>query len=159
VANNKQVTQQMWESNEALKRLARLTGTWRTEISLKTDPPIEVRGETEISWLPHGPFLMMSGSVDHPDFPNGMMIVGADDSSGRYTMLYFDSRGVARIYEMSLSDEVWQLTRDAPDFPQRYTGRFSDGGDTITGCWEKSSDGSTWETDFDVTYRRVTHGR
>lgn len=34
---------------------------------------------------------------------------------------------VHRIYEMTLSDGVWKLWRDAPDpFPQRFTGTFSD---------------------------------
>jgi hypothetical protein len=28
-------------------------------------------------------------------------------------------------------------------------------GKTIVGRWEKAEDGSTWDTDFDLTYRRV----
>lgn len=28
-------------------------------------------------------------------------------------------------------------------------------GDTITGRWEKAPDGSTWETDFEIIYRRL----
>jgi hypothetical protein len=41
------------------------------------------------------------------------------------------------------------------DFSQRFTGTFSDDGDTIRGTWEKSFDGSHWVHDFDLTYRRV----
>jgi hypothetical protein len=37
----------------------------------------------------------------------------------------------------------------------RFTGTFSDDGDTIGGTWEKSFDGSNWEHDFNLTYRRV----
>ncbi len=155
MADNKQVTQQMWESNNALKRLARLVGTWRSEISMPTEPPIITGGQSTVGWLTDGPFLIIRDSVDHPDFPSGTMIIGGDDSSDEYSMLYFDSRGIARIYEMSLSDEVWQLTRYSPGFSQRYMGRFGDGGDTITGCWERSSDGTTWELDFDLNYRRT----
>jgi hypothetical protein len=72
----------------------------------------------------------------------------------------FDSRGVARVYEMSLSDGVWRLWRDAPDFSplnfsQRYTGSFGDDGMTITGSWEICHDGTTWEHDVELTYIQV----
>ena len=33
---------------------------------------------------------------------------------------------------------------------------FSADGGTISGRWETSQDGSTWEHDFDLTYRKVT---
>ena len=39
--------------------------------------------------------------------------------------------------------------------PQRYTGTFSDNGKTIAGCWEKAENSSTWDIDFDLTYRKV----
>jgi hypothetical protein len=32
---------------------------------------------------------------------------------------------------------------------------FSTDGRTISGCWETSRDGSIWEHDFDLTYRKV----
>jgi hypothetical protein len=32
---------------------------------------------------------------------------------------------------------------------------LTDGGDEISGQWELSRDGSTWETDFDLTYSRL----
>ena len=43
---------------------------------------------------------------------------------------------------MRLADGVWKLWREGEPFAQRFTGRFSE-------------DGETWETDFDVTYTRV----
>jgi hypothetical protein len=58
---------------------------------------------------------------------------------------------------MTLSGGVWRLWRDAPDpFPQRFSGSFSDDGKTIAGRWEKAEDGSNWETDFDLTYRKAS---
>jgi hypothetical protein len=38
---------------------------------------------------------------------------------------------------------------------QRFTGMVSEDGSTITGTWELSPDGSTWEHDFDLTYTRT----
>jgi hypothetical protein len=66
-----------------------------------------------------------------------------------------DSRGVARVYGMSLDDGVWRLWRDGSDFSQRFTGTFSDDGTTISGAWEIALDGSRWEHDFDLVYTRV----
>jgi hypothetical protein len=75
----------------------------------------------------------------------------------RATLLqhYSYSRDVARVYEMSFVDGVWKLWRFAPGFSQRFTGTFEGTGDTITGMWESSEDGSTWEHDFDLVYTRA----
>jgi hypothetical protein len=40
-------------------------------------------------------------------------------------------------------------------FSQRFSGRLEDGGDTIRGRWDTSRDGSRWEHDFNLMYRRV----
>ena len=81
--------------------------------------------------------------------------MGRDESLDRYTVLYFDTRGVSRIYQMSLEGGQWKMWRDAPGFSQRYVGTFSEDKNSITARWEKSSDGLNWEHDFDMTYTRV----
>jgi hypothetical protein len=40
-------------------------------------------------------------------------------------------------------------------FSQRFTGTFSEDGNTITGRWEIAEDGADFTTDFDLIYRRV----
>ena len=40
-------------------------------------------------------------------------------------------------------------------FAQRFIGRFQDDGDTIVGRWEAAKDGTKYETDFDLIYKRV----
>ncbi len=70
-------------------------------------------------------------------------------------MLYSDARGVSRILQMSLSNGIWKMWRNAPGFLQRFTGSFSNHGNTITDYWEKSGDGSNWERDFDLTYTKI----
>jgi len=69
-------------------------------------------------------------------------------------MHYFDSRGVFRLYDVAVDDEVWRLWRDAPGFSQRFTGTFADGGDTIAGRWLLRRDGIHWDDDLEITYRR-----
>jgi hypothetical protein len=48
-------------------------------------------------------------------------------------MLYADSRGVFRVYQMSLFDGVWKLTRQASGFSQRFVGAWNADGRTIRG--------------------------
>ena len=57
---------------------------------------------------------------------------------------------------MSLRENTWKLWRDFPGFSQRFTGTFSDDYKIITARWEKSSDGSKWELDFELTYTKVS---
>jgi hypothetical protein len=56
---------------------------------------------------------------------------------------------------MSLDDGEWKLWRGGPPFAQRFAAKFEDNGNTMVSRWEKSDDGSSWEVDFDLTYRKV----
>ena len=144
-------------SNPALERLSPFVGEWDMEISslsFQEDPSAMVRGHASFEWLQGGAFLLERFQVSHPDFPHGISIIGTDDAAETYCMLYFDSRNVSRIYRMTMSGQTWTLWREFPGFSQRYSGIFSEDNNVITGRWEKSEDGSTWELDFNVTYTR-----
>ena len=60
------------------------------------------------------------------------------------------------MYAASLDQHSWRYWRDAPapDLSQRFTGTFGDYGKTITVRGELSKDGSTWEDDLALDYRR-----
>lgn len=141
------------ERNPALARLDALAGAWQIEVAHPLVPTPITGGRVTFEWL-EGGFLVQRADPGNPDFPSSVAVIGGDDTTGRYVMQYFDSRGISRIYEMSLGDGVWRLWREAPGFSQRFTGAFADGGKTIMGRWEKSSDGATWELDFGLTYRK-----
>ena len=125
-------------------------GTWRVSTSFSGD----LAAETRFEWLAGNQFLVQRWQVDHPDAPDGIAIIGYDAERATYLQHYFDSRGVARVYEMTFSEGVWKLVRIAPGFSQRFTGTFRDHA-TIAGQWESSDDGTHWEPDFDMTYTRV----
>ena len=141
-----------------LERLDPFVGEWSIEASLGPG----VMGRSVFEWVLGGRFLMERSEVpDVPEAPDGLSIVGVAGDGDAYTQHYFDSRGVVRVYAMTFHDGVWTLLRDAPDFTpldfwQRFTGEFSPDGGTIRGRWEISHDGSTWERDFDLTYRKVS---
>jgi hypothetical protein len=56
---------------------------------------------------------------------------------------------------MSLEDDVWRIWRKAPEFFQRMTGTISADRNTITVHEELSKDGSIWEQDLDLVYKRI----
>jgi hypothetical protein len=149
----------------ALAPLAPLVGTWRMRAEVDGAPVMA--GVTTFGWLPGGTHLIQrADSTPAEDFTpppawieNSPMpttsVIGLDDGTGGFTQLYADARGVHRVYAMGLSEGVWTLTRDQPGFRQRYTGRLSADGNTITGYWEMCRDGAQWHKDFDVILTRV----
>ena len=140
--------------NAALRRLEVLVGEWEIAVSVGGNPL--GRGRTTFAWLEGGAFLGQHSGAEQAEFPIATTIIGPDDTNTTWCMLYFDSRGVSRVYQMSLSDGVWKLWREAPGFSQRFTGTLSADDKVITGRWEKSFDGSNWEHDFDLTYTKLS---
>jgi hypothetical protein len=146
------------ETNSALERLGILIGEWDIEMSAMSfhpDPHAVAHWRASFEWWEGGIFLVQHEQEIRPDIPHGTWIVGPDDAAGTYCVLHYDSRGVSRIYQMTLAERVWKVWRDFPGFSQRFSGTFSEDGNTIAAAWEKSTDGSSWEHDFDLTYTRV----
>ena len=118
-------------------------------------------GRAVFEWALDRQFLVCRTEVPGGP-PDGLMIMGYDPGRMPYCQHYFDSRGVARLYAMNLSDGIWTLLRDSADFTpldfaQRYTGTFAADGRRIEGRWESAQDGTTWELDFHLSYTKVKH--
>lgn len=151
----------MTNMSARLNALTPLLGEWRMTAVFKHMPPADMDARVGFEWLSGGQFLVERWEIPIPEAPDGIALIGRDpEHEGRYLQHYFDSRGIARVYKMSLENRVWKLWRDAPDFSplqfsQRYTGTFSDDGRTITGAWEICHDGTTWEHDFDLTLTKA----
>ena len=145
-------------SNPALDRLDVFVGEWDIEItsmSFLADKTTVVHGRASFEWIEDGAFLLQHSEVPNTDFPRSISIIGPDDKAETYCMLYFDSRGISRIYQMSLHKGTWNLWRDFTGFSQRFIATFSNDSNMINARWEKSADGSNWELDFNETYIRV----
>ena len=154
----------MKPDESTLRELNWLVGTWTTTATHPALPGVVVNGTATIEWLEGERFLIHRVRFDHPDFPDSISVIGmtghdrADAGSnaaatGPLHMHYFDSRGVFRIYDVAIDGAVWRISRDAPDFSQRFAGTRSDDGRTIDGLWEMRRDGN-WEKDLAITYRR-----
>jgi ketosteroid isomerase-like protein len=141
--------------NPAVDDLAPLAGRWRIEARFPSDPPVTGAGEVSFEWIEERAFLVQRWRSDEPAAPDGIAVLGFDEAAGGLVQRYFDSRGVARLYRTSLDDGLWRVWREHPGFDQRYTGTLSADGATISGAWERRTDGATWEHDFDLTYTRA----
>jgi hypothetical protein len=145
--------------NAALKRLEAFIGEWRVDASFPGSPP----GRVVFEWALDKTFLVERSESPRPA-PDSLAIISVHPDTAAYTQHYFDSRGVVRVYGMTFSGGVWILLRNSHDFSpldfhQRFIGRFSRDGKTITGAWETSNDGSRWEHDFDLKYTRAGRTR
>jgi len=150
------------ERPASLERLDALIGRWEMEASFEAgyfgpgSPAITGRGGyTTFEWLEGRVFLTQRFVNEHPAAPSGIAIIGAGTDPTTFEQHYYDSRGVARVYQMSMDGRVWKVWRAAPRFWQRYHGEISADGTTIKGAWEGSVDGSEWKHDFGLTYTKV----
>lgn len=149
----------------SLDRLDVLVGRWQMEASFGpgyagpgTSAVTSRAGLTTFEWLPGKFFLTQRFVADDPAAPSGIAIIGAGEKPETWSQHYYDSRGVARVYHMSLGEGIWRIWREEPGFWQRYTGVLSADGATIKGAWEMSADGREWRHDFGLTYIRAGAG-
>jgi hypothetical protein len=127
-----------------------------------------VHGTVVVEWLEGEQFLLHRARTDHAEFPDALSVIGTDDrdraddaapardhGDPRLSMHYFDSRGVFRLYQASVDEQTWKFWRDSPGFSQRFTGTFTEGGDTIVGISQLRKDDDRWNDDLQITYRRA----
>jgi hypothetical protein len=124
--------------------------------SFLPSPTDTVTGRVSCAWVQDGAFLGLHMGDPRQSAPEALWLISRDESTPDYTVLYYDARRVSRVYAMRFAARVWTMWRQSPGFWQRYEGQLSNNDNTITAHWEKSTDGTTWEHDFNITYTRVT---
>jgi hypothetical protein len=142
-------------AEQALRELESLVGEWTMEAKWPDGEAWQGGGRVTFEWHASRAHLVERGTVELPEAPDNVSIIGCDAANGTYFQLYSDDRGVCRVYEMSIGNGEWKLWREGEPFAQRYTGTFSEDGNTITGRWEIAEDGANYVTDFDLIYRKV----
>ena len=141
--------------SSGIEQLSPLLGDWVADSKAFS----EGRGHTTVTLTEDGKLMRIHSVEEDQRFPESLMIVGADEASDECTVLYYDSRDVYRVYRMALAEGEWRIWRDAPRFNQRYIGKLSDDGRSITGRWEFSEDGKSWNVDFDLNYSKDAGGQ
>lgn len=51
---------------------------------------------------------------------NATWLMSRDEAQPLYTVFYFDTRAVSRVYEMGFSDQTWTMWRESEPFSQRF---------------------------------------
>lgn len=153
------------------ERLNRLVGSWTTEATHPAFPGVVVHGTVDIAWLEGERFLIQRARTDHPEFPDAMSVIGNMDhavgaaakadttTASKLSMHYFDSRGVFRSYDAAIEENEWRVSREDPTFPQRFVGKISSDGNTLSGTWELREGDGPWRSDLQITYRRRSDGQ
>jgi hypothetical protein len=141
-------------AEKALRELEILVGEWTV---MATWPNGESwPGRATYEWLDSGRLLLVRGSLEHPQAPDYVSVIGCDAANGTFYQLYTDERNVCRVVQMSIGNGELRFWRDGAPFSQRFAGTFSDDGNTLTGYWELAGDGKTFAKDFDMVYKRVS---
>ena len=117
----------------ALKRLETLVGTWELRGHTLDTAEDTINGRVTIEWLPGGFFLQMRGTIESMGFAlESLEILRYDPSTNTFPSLVYSSmNGVPLQYWWDVQgDVVTHWTEGA-----KYTGRFSDDGNTLSGGW------------------------
>ena len=69
-------------------------------------------------WHDSGVHLVERSTVDMPEAPDGISIMGCDAANNTYIRLHSDEHGICRIYQMSINESEWKLWREGEPFPQ-----------------------------------------
>jgi hypothetical protein len=140
-----------------------LIGEWHGEGEVPVEPPMQISMEAKIERL--GEFIVLSSVGTPAEVPDSVSIIGGARAGEPQPMHYFDSRGVKRLFMMSLEGSTWKIWRapgedwkgpHGPGFNQRFIGEISADGNTIEGRWERGMGdaGDKWEIDFPINYFR-----
>jgi hypothetical protein len=140
-----------------LHELEVLIGEWSQEAIPPGGEPWPGEAKATFEWLEGSDnrLLIERSTVEMPEAPDGVCVIGCDAANGSYYQLYTDDRNVCRVYEMSIGDGEWKLWREGEPFDQRFTAKISDDGNRIEGRWE-FDEGDGWKTDFELIFTRVS---
>lgn len=140
-------------SDTELKQLEALVGKWHTvgqTRSTSLAPAVQVDATDEYEVLPGGALLHRVNAMMGDQRVEGAEIIGFDPARHCYTTQYFGNDG-PNAYEAYFSREdgglVWKMESKA----DRFSGTFSEDGNTIVGHWELLQDNGSWQPWMDIT--------
>jgi len=140
-----------------LDRLEVLVGRWKTDGWTRDDPDrrTEIHATDAYERLPGGALLHIVDARVGDDKVDGAEIIGYDPAHASYVTQYFDSDGPTA-YEATLEEDDGALVWAMRSAVSKFTGRFSDDGNTIVGRWELLDEDSAWQPWMDITLTKRT---
>jgi hypothetical protein len=140
------------QRNPELERVAAIfVGEWTVSITDQwwlDDPSTVTTGSARCEWLGDS-FLRLEAELDGK--PTWDFVFGRSDARDELVVLYNDERGVQRVFDLTINETAWEMSRRDPDFHQRLNGRLE--GNRMVGTADASEDeGTTWREDFDLIF-------
>jgi Protein of unknown function (DUF1579) len=139
-----------------IQRLQIFVGKWKTEgetHAFVDTPAVKVAFVDTYEWL-SGKFFLVhraDGQIGN-EASSTIECIGYDTSIQMYTCHSFDRHGNADQFQAHLRDRTWTIEGKSA----RFTGVFAITGNTLTGTWERSSDGLNWLPWMDVKLTKVS---
>lgn len=141
--------------DNALKKLNAFVGKWKTEgqtITAPSNETVKIEGTDIYEWLPGGFFLIHRVDVHMGDEETrSIEVIGYDASNQTYPMYSFDNKGNYDFLQANVQDRTWTITGESI----RFTGVFSNDGNTIIGHWEMATDDSNWLPWMEIKLTRM----
>lgn len=100
----------------------------------------------------------MRSQVEHPDFPDGVAIIGSDQDASRFVMSYFDERGVSRLMEVEAAGHQITWRHDGANLRQTLT-LTAKAGETVISQGRMSMNGGPWGTTYPKSFGGTTTKR
>jgi len=144
------------EPGTALALLDVFVGKWHTEgviAGSPSGPAARLKAVDTYEWLPGGFFLIhhVDGHMGE-DPVKAIEMIGYDASSRLYTTQSYDNQGNVNAYQANLQGREWTISGRT----ERFTGAFSEDGNSLTGKWELSDGGGNWAHWMDIKLTRIT---
>ena len=141
------------------KKLEIFVGKWNTVGLIKEtaeNPAVRMTGTDTYEWLPGNYVLLHKVDVSFGiERKQSMEVIGYDTSSGTYRMHYFDPEGNSGSMEAREQNGSWIFLSQS----LRFSGKFSEDGKTLSGIWERSSNGVSWMHWMDIKLTKLIEGR
>jgi hypothetical protein len=148
MAKNNETNIQMPLPDPALKRLEKLVGKWELKGRTLDSKEDNITGWTTFEWLPGGFFLKSVGEITFNGFLiKSLEIIAYDPKRKTFpSSVYSNMSGSVFSYEW----DVQGNTVIHSGLGAKYTGNFSEDGNTLTGGWRpeegtESTDGNTYD--------------
>jgi hypothetical protein len=145
------------------KDLTVFVGEWHAEgqqIAGPVGPAVKVEATQTYEWLPGEAFLIHRFDGHIGDSRAACIeIIGCNRETGACRAHTFYNNGLTNVWDIERQNGEWRLIGDwnmgGKSMKVRCSISFGQGDKTMRSHWERSSDGSTWQTFWDLHAKKV----
>lgn len=134
--------------------LSIFVGTWKTTGATQATagvPSAPIDATDRYEWMEGGYFLLHHIDARMPHAVKALEVIGGlQGADGGSPATSFDSEGQTSASLYRLDDRAFHIFGPTA----RFSGQFSEDKANLSGLWERSEDGQTWQPWMDITLTR-----